>query len=85
MEVMIKSNNKPHHNVADIYLLNTQAIMQFLHKNDLTIKSFDNKKLNINVNKLSKRFLDYKIKYEPDFELKKSQNYKPPVFELKHK
>ena len=63
VEFMVKSSNRPHHNVAELYLLNTQAAMVFLNKNGLN-NSFDADKLEAHVNKLGKKFLDYKMKYD---------------------
>jgi hypothetical protein len=60
LEVCVKSSNKPHFNLAEIYLLNTQAVMLFLHKLGLTPTGFDRVKLSEHVNKHKQRFLEYR-------------------------
>lgn len=77
MEAFVKSRNKPQFNVNDLYLLNTQAVMVFLHKNGLS-NGFDFDKLNNHVEKLAAKHFEYKIKCEvcPDISL--SSFYEAP-------
>ena len=62
MEVCIKSSNKPHINVSEIYLLNTHVVMLFLHKNGIPA-CVDFNKLNERVKRFESKFLNYKLKY----------------------
>jgi hypothetical protein len=57
---MIKSSNRPHINVADIYTLNTQITMLFLHQNGLHAKTFDVRSLKSHVGGLEKQLIEYK-------------------------
>ena len=59
---MVKSSVRPHYNVADIYLLNTQAAMVFLHKIGLN-NSFDVERLKYRIKSYEKKFLKYKFRY----------------------
>ena len=61
IEVFVKTRSRtPQTNVADIYLLNTQAVMLFLHQIGLS-NSFDYSRLERRVSKLGKKFLDYHV------------------------
>lgn len=61
LECMVKSQSRPHHNVADIYLLNTQALMIFLHKTGFN-RSFDPERLKYRIKEYEKKFFNYKFR-----------------------
>lgn len=66
LESIIRSHTRAHLNLSDIYLLNTNAVMIFLHKNGFN-RSFDVERLKYRVKKYEKKFLRYKKRYHGHF------------------
>ena len=64
VEAFIKSSSKPQTNVGELYLLNTQAVMVFLHQQGLGYSNYHYNKLKARVEKLADLYLDYKVKFE---------------------
>ena len=61
----------------DLYLLNTQAVMVFLHKQGLS-NGFDFDKLNNHVEKLGSKHLEYKVYNDVCDEISLNCSYEAP-------
>lgn len=55
----LKSGVAPHFNVGDVYLLNTQCLLKFLHRCDLHNDTFDVKVVDRNIAKLKDQYIAY--------------------------
>ena len=67
VETFLQTTNKWNFNYADLYLLNTKVVLQFLHKLGLNnAYDFDSSYCKSEIQRLGPDYLDFKKEYSPD-------------------